>query len=43
MLFNVLGVLAFVAFVPFLEKTLNRLLPDTAQEKQKLQEAAQPV
>lgn len=43
MLFNVLGVLAFVAFVPFLEKTLNRLLPDTAQEKQTLQEAAQPV
>jgi len=38
-----LGVLAFVAFVPFLEKTLNRLLPDTAREKPELHEAAQPI
>ncbi len=43
MFFNVLGVLAFVAFVPFFEKILNRLLPDTAQEKPKLHEAAQPI
>ncbi len=42
-LFNVLGVVAFVAFVPFFEKVLNRLLPDTAREKPKLQEAAQLV
>jgi len=43
MLFNVLGVLAFVAFVPFFEKILNRLLPDKVQEKPKLHEAAQPI
>jgi phosphate:Na+ symporter len=41
-LFNVLGVLAFVAFVPFFEKVLNWLLPDTAREKPKLHEAVQP-
>ncbi len=43
LLFNVLGVAAFVAFVPFFEKVLNRLLPDTVQEKPKLHEAAQPI
>lgn len=42
-LFNVLGVLTFVAFVPFFEKVLNRMLPDAARQNSKLQEAAQPV
>jgi phosphate:Na+ symporter len=42
-LFNVSGVLLFVAFVPFFEKVLNRLLPDAAREKPKLHEAVQPI
>lgn len=43
MLFNILGVLAFVVFVPFFENVLNRLLPDTPQEKLKIQETVQSV
>lgn len=42
-LFNVAGVLAFVAFVPFFEKALNWLLPDTPTERPKLQEEPQPT
>jgi phosphate:Na+ symporter len=33
LLFNVLGVLIFVWFVPFFEKWLNRLLPNRAELK----------
>jgi phosphate:Na+ symporter len=39
MLFNVLGVLAFVGFVPFFEKALNKLLPDASPEEAKLDAA----
>jgi hypothetical protein len=40
-MFNVSGVLLLIAFVPFFEKMLNKLLPDSRQEKPKLQEVAQ--
>lgn len=43
MLFNILGVIAFIAFVPFFEKTLNRLLPDAPKENPALPLAAQPT
>jgi phosphate:Na+ symporter len=41
LIFNVSGVLLLIAFVPFFEKMLNKLLPDSRQEKPKLQEVAQ--
>jgi phosphate:Na+ symporter len=41
LMFNVSGVLLLIAFVPFFEKMLNKLLPDSRQEKPKLQEVAQ--
>jgi phosphate:Na+ symporter len=37
LLFNVSGVLLLVAFVPYFEKLLNKLLPDTGKEKPVLQ------
>lgn len=40
MLFNILGVLAFVGLVPFIEKLLNKILPERDEKKLTLQTAA---
>jgi phosphate:Na+ symporter len=39
MLFNILGVVLFVGFVPFFEKGLNKLLPEKSEPSQTFEES----